>query len=173
MLSTQERCKCAVLEIAANWEGSWLFFSRGEARCSARRRKRDCASGVNGHPESSNGDGLFLLRLLFFFGGKEWKYGNARFLSVYFLLTYLACLQNGMLSWLGVTKCIVLCTIYIWHYEAVLSESLCQWNLAIELVYKLSIIQEEYPRVNHKEHCPWPNPSARKDAKMNIQLVVS
>ena len=76
----------------------WLFFREVRLFALFVGGRRGCAGGVNGHPESSNGDGLFLLRLLFFFGGKEWKYGNARFLSVYFLLTYLACLQNGMLS---------------------------------------------------------------------------
>lgn len=55
------------------WEGSWLFFSRGEARCSARRRKRDCASGVNGHPESSNGDDILFYFFCSTFGEKRMK----------------------------------------------------------------------------------------------------
>lgn len=39
MLSTQEICKCAVLEIAANGK-EVVVFSRGEALCSVRRRKK-------------------------------------------------------------------------------------------------------------------------------------
>ena len=57
MLSTQERGKCAVLEIAANGKEVVVFFREVRLIALLVGGRRDCAGGVNGHPESSNGDG--------------------------------------------------------------------------------------------------------------------
>lgn len=122
MLSTQERCKCAVLEIAANGKEVVVFR---EVRLLALRSggRRGCAGGVNGHPNSSKtvivSPPIFYAFLCSAFGVKGWKYGKGKSISTYFLVTYLACLQNSTLSQPGATK-----RIYIWHYEIVLSEFL-------------------------------------------------
>lgn len=85
MLSTQERCKCAVLEIAANGKEVVVFR---EVRLFALRSggRRGCAGGVNGHPNSSNSDGhcfashfLRLLVLCFWDKRMEIRKGEMHF----------------------------------------------------------------------------------------------
>ena len=78
MLSTQERCKCAVLEIAAKGKEVVVFR---EVRLFALRSggRRGCAGGVKRHPNSSNSA---ILPPCFTssaptFGEKGRKYGKA------------------------------------------------------------------------------------------------